>query len=345
MTHPFEVHAESLVEQVIDRGKAGIFRKQILELPGDVPLGLVRKVLPDRGAGGAEPVGRVVLVHGFAQNRYTWHTSRRSAANWFAQRGWDVYNLEMRGHGRSRSETGQGAEAFSDYVEDVARVADALAETGGPAFLVGHSLGGAACYAAATQSPILGVVGVGALFGFAQFNPLLKFLGVLTDNLAQTSFFDRITLRTRLLGRLISRLYALSDVAGYTVPISGWWPGSMEPGLLDERLTRGFDWTSIKVWLEMSRWAATGTFDYDEVWRYTDVPLLVLAGDKDHLCPPGDARRAYDLSSSSDKTWVLLDDFHNEVHWGHLDLVLGKLAYAHTWPIVEEWMRARLPKV
>ena len=59
---------------------------------------------------------------------------------------------------------------------------------------------------AATQAPVAGVIGLGALFGFAQYNPLLKFLGVLTNNLAQTSFFDRITLRTRLLGRLLSRL-------------------------------------------------------------------------------------------------------------------------------------------
>jgi polyhydroxyalkanoate synthase len=329
------------VEQVIDRGERGVFRKEVLELTGEPPLRMVRKVLPEAGP----RLGSVVLVHGFAQNRYTWHTSRRSAVNWLAARGWDVYNLELRGHGRSRTERALGVEQFSDYVEDVVRVARAFAERGEPAFFVGHSLGGAACYGAATEAPMAGVIGVGALFSFAQANWFLKLLGVLTHQLADTPMVHRLTLRTRVLGRIMARLYAISDVAGYTLPISGWWPGSVEPALLEERLVKGFDWTSVRVWLEMSRWAATGRFDYEDAWRKTDVPLLVLCGDKDHLLPPGDARRAYDLSGSSDKTFVVFDDFHHEVHWGHLDLILGRLAYAHTWPAIEGWMRSRRPGV
>ncbi|HCH65313.1 MAG TPA: hypothetical protein DFR83_21080 [Deltaproteobacteria bacterium] len=117
----------------------------------------------------------------------------------------------------------------------------------------------------------------------------------------------------------------------------------MEPELLEERLEEGFDWTSVRVWQEMARWAATGEFDYDAAWRATDVPLLVILGDKDHLLPPEDGRVAYDHSGSGDKSMVLMSDWEHEVHWGHLDLVLGRLAPDHVWPCVDEWMRARCP--
>ena len=90
--------------------------------------------------------GPVLLVHGFAQNRYSWHARLRSPSAWWAAQGFDVWNLELRGHGNSRSEGQLGAETFSDYVDDVDQALDALP---GPAVVVGHSLGGAAAYAVA----------------------------------------------------------------------------------------------------------------------------------------------------------------------------------------------------
>src|SRR5688500_10899044 len=117
-----------------------------------------------------------------------------------------------------------------------------------------------------------------------------------------------LNVRTQLAGRLLARLYSVSDIAGYAFPISGWAPGSMEEDLLRERLKLGFDWTSANVWFDMARWGATGRFDYAEAWQKTDVPLLVVGGDLDHLMLPDDARTAYDHSGSRDRTWVLMDD-------------------------------------
>lgn len=330
-----ETLSDELVEQDIDRGERARLRKQVLRLRDrdqTFPLALVRKTLPE---GPTRPP--VVLVHGFAQNRYTWHTSTRSMVNWLALRGWDVYNVELRGHGRSRPDAMPEGERISDYVDDIATLAKLF---DGRAFFVGHSLGGAVIYGAATKAPMAGVVGIAALYRFGQANWLMGLL-------ARTSWENRafilrhLTFRTRAIGWLLARLYAVSDVAGYTFPISGWWPGSVEPDLLHERLIHGFDWTSARVWLEMGRWAATGTFDYDEAWAQTDVPLLVLAGDEDHLMPPEDARAAYDRSGSADKSLVVLNDYEHEVHWGHLDIVLGREAPRIVWPLVESWLRER----
>lgn len=337
---------EGEVEQVVvDQRSVRLF-KQVIRVDAEVPVFLVRK---HRVGGPARPP--VLLVHGFAQNRYSWHNSRRSMSAWLAERGWDTWNLELRGHGRSRSAGADGAERFPDYVEDVRIASQAI---GAPAFWIGHSLGGAALYAAAAElserdregrtGPGIrprGVVGVGALYAFGGANRLLGGLGRLTHSFRDAEWMPRLQVRTRMAGFLLSRLYGISDVAGYAFPVSGWWPGSIEPEVLQERLERGFDWTSVRVWQEMARWAATGSFPWDEAWSRTDVPLLVLAGDEDHLMPPKDAAAAYERSGSHDKRLLVFDDWHHQTHWGHLDLVLGRLAPVHVWPAIDDWMRER----
>lgn len=350
------------VEQVTDGDHRVCLRKEIVRLEGDAPLVMVRKHLPD---GPTRPP--VMLVHGFAQNRYSWHTSVRSMSAWLAFRGWDTWNLELRGHGRSREAGTIGAERFADYVQDVLRAAESLP---GPAFWIGHSLGGTALYGAATEAVRQrsdseaaalprGVIGIGALYHFGQANRLIGLLGRATHALLPPlperpderrgeaeardgSVLARLQVRTRLIGRIVARLYSITDIAGYTFPISGWWPGSVEPELLRERLEIGFDWTSVKVWQEMSRWATEGVFDYDEAWHETDVPLLVLLGDKDSLMPPADGRVAFDRSGSRDKTLHIFDDWHEQVHWGHLDLILGRYAPRYVWPLIDHWMAERL---
>lgn len=306
-------------------------------------LGLVRKYRvadgrPPEGVGTlrVRPGPKVLLVHGFAQNRYTWHSTRRSFSAWLANEGFDVWNLELRGHGQSKA---RGApERVSDYVDDAVHLAEALGE---PAFWIGHSLGGAVVYGAATRTPMRGVVGIGAIFRFAQANRLLNLLCRLSTMERGRQLLGGLSVRTRLAGQLIGRLYAVSDIAGYAVPISGWAPGSVEPDILAERLERGFDWTSLHVWLDMARWGASGRFDYEAAWAGTRVPLLVIAGDLDHLMLPEDARLAFDLSPSEDRTLAILDDYSTGVHWGHLDLITGKDAPRVVWPLIRDWMARR----
>ena len=97
------------------------------------------------------------------------------------------------------------------------------------------------------------------------------------------------------------------------------------------------------------RWAAKGAFEgeggqnYADAFRRLDLPLLVIAGDRDRLLPPADARPAYDLSESTDKTYKLFSPVHEEVHWGHLDIVLGEKAPTYVWPYVAKWLLERCP--
>lgn len=318
---------EEVVQETHGGASVRLWKERIVI---DGRIAVVRKRL----AGLTGP--RVVLVHGFAQNRYTWHLSRRSLSAWLASEGFDTWNLELPGHGNSRSPA--GSPAFAEYVADIRRVAEVMGE---PAFWVGHSLGGAVAYAAATVVPMRGVIGIGALFRFAQANLALKALCSFSGMMEGRRLLGALNVRTNLAGRLLARLYGITDIAGYAFPISGWAPGSIEEDLLAERLRTGFDWTSANVWFDMARWGVSGRFDYEDAWGTTDVPLLVLGGDLDHLMLPEDARTAYDLSGSTDRTWHLFDDYTTGVHWGHLDLIVGHAAPRFVWPMLRDWMRAR----
>ncbi|MBX2803011.1 MAG: lysophospholipase [Myxococcales bacterium] len=282
----------------------------------------------------------VVLVHGLAQNRFTWRVSQRSLCAYLAGQGFEVLNVELRGHGLSREWGAPSATGFADYVEDVVRVVGTCRM---PPFLMGHSLGGAVAIGVSASAQVRGLVHLAGVFGFAGDNRTLRALARLT--VATQTWLGQapMRVRTQLAGRLIGRLYRLTDVAGYGAPLAGWAPDSMERELLRERLERGFDWTSTEVWVEMSQWATGQPFPYAEAFGRSEVPLLVVAGDADPLVSHDDARRTFDASGSADKELLLLDAFEHRVHWGHIDLILGRHAPEIVWPQLLAWLERRAP--
>jgi pimeloyl-ACP methyl ester carboxylesterase len=83
---------------------------------------------------GAGPA--VVFTHGFGRTGDTWAAQAEALAGDHHVVTWD-----LRGHGRS--ETPDGDYTREGALADLAAIVDAaVAETGGPALLVGHSLGG-----------------------------------------------------------------------------------------------------------------------------------------------------------------------------------------------------------
>jgi len=133
----------------------------------EIPLAMVRKRSvggawghgpaeggATRGGGGAPgTIASVLLIHGYGQNRYVWHLPSRSFSNYLAQAGFDVFNLDLRGHGRSRHLGAKLPSDVTDFVrEDVPAAVDEIRRISGPrpVYLIGHSLGGLVAYAAAT---------------------------------------------------------------------------------------------------------------------------------------------------------------------------------------------------
>jgi alpha-beta hydrolase superfamily lysophospholipase len=113
-----------------------------LDLPDGVPISLREWPV----APGVEPRGALLLVHGLGEHsgRYA-HVAERLATLGLHVRGYD-----HRGHGGSGGPRGSVPHADA-LLDDLRAVFDDLAERhGGPPFLLGHSLGGAAAARAGT---------------------------------------------------------------------------------------------------------------------------------------------------------------------------------------------------
>jgi pimeloyl-ACP methyl ester carboxylesterase len=127
---------------------------------------------------------------------------------------------------------------------------------GDPPFLVGHSLGATVAYAAATEARTRGVVGIGGVYVFARRNPTLRTLARLTH---ASPSIGGLQIRTKVVGEIIGRLYGLADSLGYAFPISGWWPGSVEPEILAGAFLGRFRLTLFHRLERDGRWSAPST--------------------------------------------------------------------------------------
>ncbi|HMJ13141.1 MAG TPA: alpha/beta fold hydrolase, partial [Polyangiaceae bacterium] len=172
-----------IVEQCVDFADRDHFVKELVVARGDVPIAMVRKRLaripqgqrpedlePERVA--APTRATVLLIHGFGQNRYAFHLPSRSMVNHLARAGFDVFNVDLRGRGRSGHLGAARPSAILDFIRhDVPTALDEIANISGsqPVFLVGHSLGGVMAYAVAADHPtrVAGVVSLGAPYHFA----------------------------------------------------------------------------------------------------------------------------------------------------------------------------------
>lgn len=84
--------------------------------------------------GGNRHRAPLLFVHGAWHAKWCWE---QFFLDWFADRGYEVVALDLRGHGDSAGRVKWAS--FSGYVDDVREVAETFAT---PPVLVGHSMGG-----------------------------------------------------------------------------------------------------------------------------------------------------------------------------------------------------------
>jgi pimeloyl-ACP methyl ester carboxylesterase len=328
------VRDERVDWEEIDRGHRVLLRRARLGLstPAGHELSLRRATLPD---GPLRPP--VLLVHGLGQNRRSFRVRGRSLVGALAERGHDVYNLELRGHGDSRALGSRPARHVDEYVDDLTAVIGALPSA---PYAIGHSLGAGVLVRAASRAPLAGLVHLAGVYTFARDNALLRAAAVLSQRIG-----DRVPpglgIDLEPAGRAITRLGGLSAMINAAAPIQGWRPRSFERGVLRERLNHGFDRVGWGVWLDMADWATGGHLDPEREFSSVDVPLLVLSARGDRLATVRDAQACYEASGSADRTMVVFDRETHGVDLGHLDIVLGRHAPEIVWPVLTEWLRER----
>jgi polyhydroxyalkanoate synthase subunit PhaC len=328
-----------IVKQLVDRDESSAFRKEIIVTGSRVPLAMVRK----RAAEGEGTLAPVLLVHGFGQNRYTWHLPARSFSNYLARAGFDVFNLDLRGHGRSRHFGAVRCRGVEDYVrEDLpAAVEEVQTLSGGrPVWLVGHSLGGLVAYGSAPTlaGAVAGIASIGSPYHFTRGSLTLGAASLFFRGLAMARL-PNAPLPLAPVGMAMRFLRRFAESPLYPLPVRGWHAGSCEPHVLEQYLELAFDRAAVSEMVDMFGWAAKGRFgdreaDYGERFEKMDLPLLVVAGANDDLAPPASVRPGFTLSRSTDKTY-------RQVPLGHIDLIVGRDAPLMTWSLVTQWMQKR----
>lgn len=343
---------ESCIEQTVDRDERGTFYKGlvVVKVPdrgGSVPLAMVRK----RSAALTETRAPVLLIHGYGQNRYAWHLPSRSFTNYLARAGFDVFNLDLRGHGRSRHLGARLPAHVTEFVrEDVPAAVEEIQKLsdGKPVYVIGHSLGGLIAYASAPRlgSSLAGVTTLGSPYQFTRGSPTLMILGWLMLHLDRRMPLGHGALELKGLGEAMRSFRKFIESPIFPLPIRGFVPRSIEPQVLAQHMSLAMDRGSITVlrnmFLAAAEWRNKGDrlggLADAEAFEALDLPLLVIAGTKDDLAPPSSVEPAFLRSRSSDKTYRTFPR-------GHIDLIMGIDAPQTVWPLIESWIGTRLRRM
>ena len=293
--------------------------------------------------------GTILLVHGYGQNRYVWHLPSRSFCNFLARAGFDVFNLDLRGHGRSRHLGARPPRDLGDYVrEDIpGALREALTLSGHKqAFIMGHSLGGLISYAAAPTLPgIAGVITLGSPYHFTRGSRFLSVLGSAMLSLDRRFGLADVSLPLRDAGELMRLARAFVESPLFPLPVRGYAPKSMAPKVLGQHMSLAMDRGSVSVmrnlFLRAAEARASGhrlgvLYGFAAAFESMDRPLLVIAGSEDGLAPPQAVRPAYTRSCARDKTYRVFPR-------GHIDLLVGRDAPQTIWPLVATWLQDRTP--
>ncbi len=237
--------------------------------------------LPDN-----DPRAVVLIVHGLAE-----HAGRYGhVAAALVQQGLAVYGIDHRGHGKS---PGMRAyfESFDYPVEDLKGFLDSvrLAQPGKKIFLYGHSLGSliSLVYALRHQSDLAGMVISGCTLDVeaAQSRMLINMANMMNTLAA------RMAITPPLDSKLIS--HDLSAVQAYdSDPLV--YRGAI-------RIRMGFHI------IHQGRAVRAG------MNRLT-LPLFILHGSEDKICPPNGSQVLHDGIGSSDKTLRFYPGMYHECH-------------------------------
>ena len=226
----------------------------------------------------------VVIVHGLKDHgaRYDY------VGEWFSERGYATYALDLRGHGRSDGER-FFVNSFDEYVDDLAAFVGRVREreAGKQTFLLGYSMGGA----------------VASLFVLLR-KPELEGLILSAAALEPT---ENVSPALILLSRVISRLFPRAPVTKVDVKALSHLPEVIEAArkdpLSNERPAPAR--TGYEILRAMRR--------IREKAPEIELPLLVMHGTEDHLTNPRGSQRLFKLAGSKDKELKLYEGFYHEI--------------------------------
>ena len=231
------------------------------------------------------PKAALLIVHGLAEHSGRYH----HFAQFFVERGFAVYSLDLPGHGKSdgvRCHIGR----FSEFAEGVRLLLDSIRidRLYTPIFLVGHSMGGliAAQFLLERQSDLAGCVLSGAAIKPAAEPPLLQGLIV------------------RLLSKLLPKIRVMQlDSSGV----------SRDPIVVERYRNDPLVFTG-KVTARLAKQIFSAMAALEAKLNLIELPMLILHGSADRLTHPEGSKMLHDRISSKDKKLIIYEGLYHEVY-------------------------------
>ncbi|MEM9696646.1 MAG: alpha/beta fold hydrolase, partial [Myxococcota bacterium] len=240
----------------------------------------------------------VLCCHGLGANRLAFDLREDvSLARYLAGQGYDVFVLELRGHGHSEVPAGRSW-GLREYLErDVRGVAEAILQirggrgrADGSLHFIGHSMGGVLGLALAAESGdsiLKSVAAIGAALdysvGGSGFRALLPFRPLI-ERLPEFPIHRMARLSSVMVG-WVRTPYETFNVC----------PGNTEPELWRQLCRQGFHGEPTAVLADLASGLEGGgvkppdggpTYLARLARRTDQPPILCVAGDRDAQCPP-----------------------------------------------------------
>lgn len=253
----------------------------------------------------SEPRGAVLIQHGYAEHalRYVEHCSR--LVPHLVAGGFSVHALDMRGHGGSPGR--RGGVDVSAEVRAHMTARRALAASGRPLFLLGHSLGGLVTAASVARDPrgVAGVVLSSPALLFPSTAALRRVAGILAR------LMPALGVRTPEAPEGLSRLK--EEVAAFSV----------DPLIYRGRIQAIMAATTLAVSHE--------SWDHYPDW---DLPTLLFHGTADRFTDSRSSERFAATIRSTDKELILVPEGRHEL--------LNDLGREVLLETILAWLRRRL---
>lgn len=248
---------------------------------------------------------RVLLVPGTFSNASFWFGTRGIGfARTLVGAGYEACVLEPRGHGASDRAKRQQHWDIDDWARlDVPTALLAIATPERPAFVIGHSGGGAVVLAALSADANLRVF-VRALVAIATPLPWLQ--------------------RWRFLGAWLIRATSLA-LRRFPARLLRLGPEDELPRVMAQWMT----------WNIEGHWTGDDGTSYTAGLAELSFPVLMLAATHDKMfAPPAACRGLFDLVGSPDKEFEVYDGLD------HVGIVVSREAREKIWPRIVSWLDA-----
>ena len=292
----------------------------------------------------------VILSHGLFVNSLFFDLDEdQSLARFLAKEGFDVWNLSLRGTGRSLNPLKGGSKSWTldDMIDrDIPAVVRYVQKESGSSKVVwlGYEMGGLLLYGYVEKKGDSGLaalvtIGTPVTFNHPQQEPikrLLKLEGSPTLKKLflslNSSFFARVLIP--FVPKIETIFYNPENIddevkAKFLEDALA----EINPGVLDHLLLM------IKRGEFIS---AQGDFSYRKNLARIQLPSLLIGGAGDMLAPPEAIRVVHRAISSVDRTLRIFGPGSKDsTNYGHIDLILGKRGREEVFPVIGRWLKQR----